>query len=88
MAKPKKVKDPTTGATVTAAKPAESKETRRLEVVKNDSRPNVLPINLEEEIRRRAYELSENRGFAAGHEAEDWLNAEQEVLLRYRQQSA
>jgi len=59
-----------------------------LGVVKSDSRPHVVPINLEDEIRRRAYELSERRGFSGGHETEDWLTAEREVLQRYRQQSA
>jgi DUF2934 family protein len=61
---------------------------RKLEVVRNDSRANVVPINLEDEIRRRAYELYERRGFEAGHEKEDWLLAESEVLARYQQQSA
>ena len=64
-------------------------ETRKvLGLVKNDSRPNVVPINMEDEIRRRAYELAEQRGFSSGHETEDWLTAEREVLQRYRQQSA
>ncbi len=45
-------------------------------------------MNLEDEIRRRAYELSKQRGFEAGHETEDWLTAEREVLQRYRQHSA
>ena len=62
-------------------------DTRKLGVVKAD-RPNVVPINLEDEIRRRAYELAQQRGFESGHEAEDWANAEREVLQRYRQQSA
>ena len=47
------------------------------------------PINLEAEIRRRAYELYEQRGCTPGHEDEDWLAAEQEVTARYsRQKSA
>jgi hypothetical protein len=53
--------------------------------MKADSRASVVPINLEDEIRRRAYELSQRRGFASGHETEDWLRAENEVLRRYRQ---
>jgi hypothetical protein len=53
--------------------------------MKTDSRASVVPINLEDEIRRRAYELSQHRGFASGHETEDWLRAENEVLQRYRQ---
>jgi len=63
-------------------------ETRKLEIVKNDSRTNVVPMNLEDEIRRRAYELSRQRGSEGGTETEDWLTAEREVLQRYRQQSA
>ena len=30
-------------------------------------------------IARRAYEIAEQRGFAAGHELDDWLQAEQEI---------
>lgn len=63
-------------------------ETRRLEVVRNESRKNVVPINLEDEIRRRAYELYQQRGSGTGSEADDWLAAEREVRQRYRQQSA
>jgi hypothetical protein len=39
-----------------------------------------LPPDLEAEIRLRAYQLSEKRGFVPGHEREDWLVAEREVL--------
>jgi len=46
---------------------------------------NAIPINLEEEIRRRAYELYAERGFFSGHEHEDWLKAEREVKQRYGQ---
>jgi Protein of unknown function (DUF2934) len=63
-------------------------ENRKFEVVKGETRKNVVPINLEDEIRRRAYELYEERGARAGSEAEDWFNAEREVRQRYRQQSA
>ena len=41
------------------------------------------PTDLEVEIRRRAYELYEQRGYTPGHENEDWLVAEQEVLARH-----
>ncbi len=36
--------------------------------------------NLEEEIRRRAYELYEARGWEDGHDLDDWLQAEAEVV--------
>ena len=64
------------------------KSTRKPTIVKSETRPNVVPINLEDEIRRLAYLLSERRGFEPGHEAEDWLTAEREVRQRYHQQSA
>jgi hypothetical protein len=48
----------------------------------------VVPINLEDEIRRRAYELYQQRGAAPGSEAEDWLAAEREVRQRYKQQQS
>lgn len=35
--------------------------------------------DLQEQIRRRAYELYEQRGREDGHELEDWLQAELEV---------
>lgn len=58
------------------------------EIVKNDTRANLVPISIEEEVRRLAYLLAERRGFEPGHEAEDWLSAEREIRQRYRQQSA
>ena len=36
-------------------------------------------IDLEEQVRRRAYELYERRGREHGHEVEDWLQAEAEL---------
>jgi len=77
-------------------------EPRKLEVVKPEFR-KVVPINqgptsmvpistvptsIEDEIRRRAYELYLQRGPSSGSEAEDWLTAEREVRQRYHQQSA
>jgi hypothetical protein len=35
---------------------------------------------LKEKIRQRAYELYEARGRDDGHELEDWLRAEEEIL--------
>ncbi len=61
---------------------------RKPEIVKSEGRAILLPINMEEEVRRLAYLFSERRGFEAGHETEDWLTAEREVRQRYHQQSA
>jgi Protein of unknown function (DUF2934) len=75
----------------TAAETAPTKinaEPRKFELRKTEPRANVVPISVEEEIRRRAYELYEQRGQSSGHEKDDWLVAEQEVMQRYHQQSA
>jgi hypothetical protein len=64
-----------------------TKSTRKPSIVKND-RANLVPINVDDEIRRLAYLLSERRGFEPGHETEDWLAAELEIRQRYRQHSA
>jgi len=57
-------------------------------IVKSETRASIVPINVDEEIRRLAYLLSERRGFEPGHETEDWLAAESEVRQRYRQQQS
>lgn len=68
---------------------AETKRSvRKPSIVKTDTRANVLPINVDDEIRRLAYLMSERRGFEPGHETEDWLAAEREIRQRYHQQSA
>jgi DUF2934 family protein len=36
-------------------------------------------LTIEDQIRERAYELFEARGKEAGHELEDWLQAEAEI---------
>jgi hypothetical protein len=79
-----------TAAPITAQAAAEAPrpESKKLGVVKTDSRANIVPINLEEEVRRRAFELYQQRGCVAGYETQDWLTAEREVLQRYHQQSA
>jgi len=69
-------------------KGARKRESVRPEIVKTESRANLVPINLENEIRQLAYLLSERRGFEPGHETDDWVAAEREVLQRYHQQSA
>lgn len=63
-------------------------EKKMFEVRKPDTRKNVVPINVEDEIRRRAFELYQKREPGSGSAAEDWLTAEREVMQRYRQHSA
>src|ERR1700694_3317296 len=62
---------------------------------RKDGKPsNVVPINLEEEIRRRAYELylerrataGDESGNGNGNESQDWLIAEREIRSRHGNQ--
>jgi hypothetical protein len=62
-----------------------SKSQSRPEIVK---RPSVVPFSLEEEIRRRAFELYTQRGASSGSETDDWLVAEREILDRYQEHRA
>ena len=52
--------------------------------------PNSSSTDMESNIRQRAYELYEERGYTVGFDQEDWFKAEREVLGRNgnRQQSA
>jgi hypothetical protein len=40
----------------------------------------ILPKDIEERIRRRAYQLYEQRGRVDGFALDDWLKAEREIL--------
>jgi hypothetical protein len=44
---------------------------------------SAKPIDLDEEIRRRAYEIYLERRGAAGDEHQDWLTAEREIRARH-----
>jgi hypothetical protein len=77
-----------TAATTEETNLKAKRTTAKPTIVKTEPRANLVPINLDEEIRRLAYLMSERRGFAPGHETEDWLAAEHEVRERYHQHSA
>ena len=44
------------------------------------------PLALEEQIRRRAYQLYVERGNESGSELDDWLQAEEEEFQRAEEQ--
>ena len=71
-----------------ARKAVRKKTSAKPELIKSEARANLVPINVEDEIRQLAYLMSERRGFEPGHEADDWLAAEREVRQRYHQHSA
>jgi hypothetical protein len=59
------------------------------QVRKNTSQGSPTPIDIEAQIRARAYELYQERGCAPGLENDDWARAEREVRARLsHQQSA
>jgi hypothetical protein len=68
---------------VTSETHSEIREVRR---AAPDARKNIVPINLDDEIRQRAYELWEQHGRESGRENEHWLLAEREIRERYRDQ--
>ena len=75
-----KVKSPRT------TKPkVEKVEKKVLQMRETSSNGNgkVAASDLESEIRVRAYELYEQRGYAIGQSDEDWFQAEREVLARH-----
>jgi hypothetical protein len=45
-------------------------------------------VDIQEVIRARAYELYVQRGRVHGHDFDDWLRAETEVLARFRGRTA
>jgi hypothetical protein len=47
---------------------------------------NGSSADLEVKIRERAYQLYVERGSTSGHENEDWLRAEREILARQNHQ--
>jgi hypothetical protein len=47
---------------------------------KNAMTPDTVPSQETAKIRERAYELYERRGRKPGHDQQDWLRAEQEIL--------
>jgi len=72
MPRAKKTSPPTPKAVRTSAPTATNGNGHSIEI-----------IDLEMEIRTRAYELYAQRGFSPGDECQDWLLAEQEVKAKH-----
>ena len=51
-------------------------------------RPKPRDADVEEQIRQRAYQLYEKRGRLDGNAVEDWLIAEEEVLVSRQAKAA
>jgi len=76
---------PVSSRTLEVPRPKADSKKARTQKTAAAGNGNTIPVNLEDEIRRRAYELYAERGFSSGHEHEDWLRAEREVKQRHGQ---
>lgn len=65
--------------TPTTKSPKRSKPVSAPEIAK----VAVETVNLQEAIRTRAYSCYEERGFIHGHDVDDWLRAENEVMSHF-----
>jgi Protein of unknown function (DUF2934) len=53
---------------------------KRIEQEQSGQLPRKPSPEIEDDIRRRAYEIYATRGYTGGSEIDDWLRAESEVL--------
>ena len=64
-------------------------EAGSIPLLRKNAPANNSSADLEAKIRERAYQLYVERGSTPGHENEDWLRAEREILAgKSHQQSA
>jgi len=65
------------------------KRTRTIPTVSTPAPPSTESASeVQEQIRRRAYALYEERGSTDGHDLEDWLQAESEVTQQKEKPAA
>lgn len=77
----------TNGSTPTPRKSKAGASTTATNVASiEDARKNIHDARLEDEIRRRAYEIYLERNGSPGDECQDWLSAEREVRARHQQE--
>lgn len=72
---------------------AEKTETKVLQMpetaaANGNGNGNHSAVDVESEIRQRAYELYESRGYADGQAEQDWIQAEREVRERQQKHTA
>jgi hypothetical protein len=66
----------------TARAPKPKPENNILTMPENGGNGDAERADLESEIRLRAYQLYEERGYTNGRADQDWFDAEQQVLAR------
>ena|ERR1700733_1888713 len=61
-------------------------EAGSVSLIRKASPASGSPADVEAKIRERAYQLYQERGSIPGHEKEDWLRAEHEIIARQSHQ--
>jgi hypothetical protein len=87
MAKARTPRTPKPKAEKTENKVLQMPETAAAATNGNGS-SNHSAADVEAEIRRRAYELYESRGYVNGRAEQDWIEAEREVRARQQKHTA
>jgi len=64
------------------AKPAEAGKAGIKSTINSNARAEMSPDELRKLVSEAAYYRAKQRGFTPGHEMEDWIQAEAEVLRR------
>ena len=64
------------------AKPAEAGKAGMKSTISSNARAEMSPDELRKLVSEAAYYRAKQRGFTPGHEMEDWVQAEAEVLRR------
>jgi hypothetical protein len=77
----KKKTNPTRASAAAAQGSAQPDSSRERQAAESGA-PASRPENLQAAIALRAYELYQKRGGQGGHELEDWLEAERQVIGR------
>jgi len=75
-------KDTERRATERRAPPKTTPNTAKPSAFNDSARPDISPDELRKLISEAAYYRAKRRGFAPGHELEDWVQAEAEVIGR------
>jgi len=52
----------------------------QMPILPTETRATESPVDIQEQVRRRAFDLYEQRGRKDGHDLDDWLQAESELV--------
>jgi len=54
--------------------------TPQMPALPTETRATESPVDIQEQVRRRAFDLYKQRGREDGHDLDDWLQAESELV--------